>query len=410
MEQDTQKILEFVNSKRSIFLEKLKFSEKSQLFLTQLISNCKSEYESDKKFPQTNIESRFIESNYPFEKSISHSTIPEIIDAKINSLRKYLYKSTVLIYGRTYNFNIILFPKRQSFNVLENEAKEIVDQACFWLRIGTKYAPMNCSKYVDVFFYMTDEKKVLPHYKHDYVDMLHVNTAFTTSCTTNTQITLFRKEEWFKVFIHESFHNLGLDFSQYFQPNATVNSEILKIFPINSDIRLYESYCEMWAEIMNVIIINVFAHSRTNSKNMIVRIEHDMQCEQMYSYFQMAKLMDHFGINYQDLFDMNPKSVEKRKQYREKTAVFSYFVAKSILMYNINGFLEWCFVNNQGSFGFKNPDTNVLKYARELVISKHRDPKYLKIIENIENAFFSPKIRIKNSKFIYENLRMSVFG
>ena len=79
-------------------------------------------------------------------------------------------------------------------------------------------------------------------------------------------------------------------------------------------------------------------------------------------------------------------------------------------MYNIDAFMEWCLINNNGSFGFKNPDTNVVKYARELVISKHRDPNYLRTIENVEKTCFSPKTIVPNMKFIYGNLRMSVFG
>jgi hypothetical protein len=129
----------------------------------------------------------------------------------------------------------------------------------------------------------------------------------------------------------------------------------------------------------------------------------------------MAKLMNHFGINYSDLYQVSAK----RNQYREKTAAFSYFVIKSLLMYNVDAFMEWCLANNVskndsssmlGSFAFKNPDTNCVKYAHDMVITKFKQPDYVKTVDDVETSFFSPRMRIQNTKFIYENMRMSVFG
>jgi hypothetical protein len=415
--EDTHKIINFIqNSSLRTTVAPLKFSDKSRFFLSQLINVCKTEFQRSnmKRLPHTNPESRFIDAEYPFPKSTSYSTVPKEIDLIINHHNKYLHKASVAIHERTYNFNIILFPKRKSIQVLQKEAELIVDQACLWLKFGTKYAPQHCSNVVDVFFYMTDHKKLLPKLSHDHIDMAHVNTAFTTSCASNTEITLFRKEEWFKVFIHESFHNLGLDFSHCVEPAAAANARILAAFPINSDIKLYESYCEMWAEIVNVMIRAIIKHPRTGTENMIAHIERDLQYERVYSLFQMAKLMNHFGINYSDLYQVSAK----RNQYREKTAAFSYFVIKSLLMYNVDAFMEWCLANNSvskndgiiGSFAFKNPDANCVKYAQDMVIAKFKRPEYVETVDNVESSFFSPRMRIQNTKFIYENMRMSVFG
>ena len=83
-------------------------------------------------------------------------------------------------------------------------------------------------------------------------------------------------------------------------------------------------------------------------------------------------------------------------------------------MYNVDAFVEWCLTNNGssmlGSFAFKNPDTNCVKYAREMVVSRFKQPEYVKIVDNVEDTFFSPRMRIQNTKFIYDNMRMSVFG
>ena len=43
----------------------------------------------------------------------------------------------------------------------------------------------------------------------------NVNTAFTLACSPNSEMVIFRREEWKKVFIHETFHTYGLDFSSH---------------------------------------------------------------------------------------------------------------------------------------------------------------------------------------------------
>ena len=53
----------------------------------------------------------------------------------------------------------------------------------------------------------------MPDSNIDIIDQIHVNTGFTTTCPVDSEIVIFREEEWFKVFIHETFHNFALDFS-----------------------------------------------------------------------------------------------------------------------------------------------------------------------------------------------------
>ena len=60
---------------------------------------------------------------------------------------------------------------------------------------------------------MTNLRKQLPSNMLDVLDVEHVNSAVTTSCTTSGSLVIYREEEWFKVLIHELFHVMGLDFS-----------------------------------------------------------------------------------------------------------------------------------------------------------------------------------------------------
>jgi hypothetical protein len=55
--------------------------------------------------------------------------------------------------------------------------------------------------------------------------------------------------------MHETFHSFGLDFSERHSQNES-NQIILSLFPAvdkKTDIRLFETYCEMWAEIFNLM-------------------------------------------------------------------------------------------------------------------------------------------------------------
>jgi L-rhamnose isomerase len=64
-----------------------------------------------------------------------------------------------------------------------------------------------------IYIYHTSLLKILPNTNVDILNENNVNTAFTRTCPSNSEIVVFRKEEWFKVFIHETFHSFGIDFA-----------------------------------------------------------------------------------------------------------------------------------------------------------------------------------------------------
>ena len=112
--------------------------------------------------------------------------------------------------------------------------------------------------------YFIDLKKTLPRKHDDPIDQIHVNTAFTTTCQPHTNVHIFREEEWYRALIHESFHNLGLDFilmDSKFKKIA--EDRIRAIFPVTiTELRFYETYCEMWGEIMNCMFMVYFIENR----------------------------------------------------------------------------------------------------------------------------------------------------
>jgi hypothetical protein len=197
-----------------------------------------------------------------------------------------------------------------------------------WLYILTEYANKECSKQITIYFYFTTHEKILPVSNIDILDEIHINTAFTTTCPSNSEIVIFRKEEWFKVLIHETFHNFGLDFSDI--NNDVCVQEIRDLFQVKSDVNLYESYAETWAEIINVSFCSFI---KLKNKNSIDDFLHNFQefmiYEMNYSYFQLIKVLDFMGIQYKDLCCNNSKSIMmKETLYKENTNVLAYYVIK----------------------------------------------------------------------------------
>ena len=89
-----------------------------------------------------------------------------------------------------------------------------------------KYSTKKCSNKLNIFLFFSKLEKTLPEYG-EQMERHNLNNAFTYPCTDESELTIYRKEEWFKVFCHESMHNLGLDFSSM---DDTISKEIFITF------------------------------------------------------------------------------------------------------------------------------------------------------------------------------------
>lgn len=296
-------------------------------------------------------------------------------------------------------------PIIMSDSEIENKIQRTIHKIYLWLSVATSYITKltKCSKEVNIFLYLTHHSKFLPNSPRKKIDQTCANTAFTTSCVmVKTNIHIYREEEWFKVLMHETFHNLGLDFIDI--DNNQVNLEILKLFPISvTDIRIYETYAELWAEIMN-IMFTVFLSDPPKKKGRlplvkwISMMEKMMEMEMEFTIFQVKKVLDHQKLKYTDLF-----IPEKAVYYHEDTQAFSYYILKSIWMLHLNAFLEFCAKQPGGSslkfqLSPKNLDIFIEK-MKKLAKSKLLIEKYAK--KNMDST--------KESVFANTTLRMTLY-
>jgi hypothetical protein len=265
-----------------------------------------------------------------------------------------------------------------------------------WLYIISKYSSYKCSQKLNIYIYSSELLKILPQ-QNIVLNQEHINTAFTNLCS---EIIIFRNEEWFKVFIHETFHNFNLDFSNM---NIEKCNRIIKnIFYVNSDVNLYESYAEFWARIINISFIS-YIHTN-NFNNFSKAFERLINIEISYSTFQMIKILDHMNLTYYDIIDTF------QEKYKESTNVLSYFVITNILLFNYVDFLSWCYSDNN-LYDFKKTNTNILDYCK-FIKNKYYNNIFLENINKI-NIFYlkMKKSKNKNKKINYlmKNLRMTVY-
>ena len=321
------------------------------------------------------------------------------IQSHINKFSKTEIKYTFKLFARQITIIFVveeMNPNLQMYN-------KHVESMILWLHVLNKYASPRCSNTLIVYLYFTSLEKQLPNSNSVVLNELHVNTAFTTTCPADSEIVIYRKEEWFKVFIHETLHNYEVDFSNMNMSECI--KHILSLFPVKSDVNLFEAYTEFWAELMNVLLFS-FLHikDKSNLKDFLHNAEYLINHERSYSYFQLAKTLDFMGLKYTDLYTKSKQSETLRKtNYKENTNVLSYYVIKTILLSNHQTFLGWCKTNNKSVLQFTHTRENLAAFCK--YIEKHY--KTANMLEGVEHAAKFLKKHPRN-RFLHTNMRMSI--
>ena len=352
------------------------------------------------------------------------------------SIKKILSANQII---RPKNFNAKNFPEQvrnhidetamseiyYSFSLYEREIKvffivetadvehelevynRYVETIAMWLYILNLYSPKECANSITIYLYLTSLEKKLPNSNIYVLDENNVNTAFTTTCPSDSEIVIFRKEEWFKVLIHETFHNFGLDFS--IMNSEIINNCILNIFNVNSQVNAYEAYTEFWAEIINALFCGFFSQrDKLNFNEFLSNVEFYINFERTFSFFQLTKTLQFMGLTYKDLYSKTEKSkINRENLYKEKTNVLSYYVLKTILLNNFQGFLDWNKKNNFSLLDFKKTIGNQKEFCK--FISKNYKTKTMLEGINESEQFHSKLSSRKGSmKYILSNMRMSI--
>lgn len=218
----------------------------------------------------------------------------------------------------------------------ENKISKYLQMMVFWLHIVSQYTNKHVcnSETLTIIVILSDLKKAVPSPSCETectIEKPMVNTGFSDKCR---QIVIYRKEEWFKVFVHETFHNYGLDFVTY--SNSKVCQQLLEFFKIeeNLEVKLFEAYTESWARIINCLLL-AYDNEKTNLGRFIELAERNIQLERLNAYFQMCKILHYMNLRFENL-----------KTYTEETSNLSYYFFCAILYSDYQDYIQWSYTNN----------------------------------------------------------------
>jgi len=351
--------------------------------------------------------------------NFNYNSFPEIIRQHIDELSLSEISYTFSLFNRS--IKVVFIVEDANIELKINTYNKYVDSIIMWLHILNLYSSKQCANSLVIYFYFTSLEKKLPVSNIHILDEKHINTAFTTTCPKDSEIVIFRHEEWFKVFIHETFHNFGLDFSDINNDNC--HDHLLKIFKVNSLVNSYEAYTEFWAEIINASFcsfyslknVNRLNDTITNQKEFLSNAEFFINFERCYSFFQLVKILDFMGLSYQDLYLNRTESKLLRETlYKENTNVLAYYVIKTVMMNNYPSFLSWCDKNNLSLIAFKKTITNQQKFCEFI----EKNYKSASMLENVDNSelFLEQLKKKKNTaainqkmkQLLLNNLRMTI--
>jgi hypothetical protein len=185
---------------------------------------------------------------------------------------------------------------------------------------------------VNLIIIFSEQKKIIQN-NTEILCCNHINSGSTYHTKI---ITCFRREEFYKVLMHELIHYYQLDF--HFTSNYYKKLEaILDVPDIIGIDRLNESYTES----LTILIMSCFMYYYNNFDK---PIKYYINKEIIFSLFQLAKILKLFGASKFDDY------LDKKIIIKQHTSVRSYFFIKTFLLLNLKDFLEFLddsfYVNN----------------------------------------------------------------
>jgi len=354
----------------------------------------------------------------PKPKLFNANAFPEEVRKHIDETMQMCFSYTFSLFNRDLKVKFIV--EEPNEELLVHVYNDYVKKVLVWFNFINKYAvERQCSKSITVYIYLTSLKKKLPESNIHILEENHVNTAFTYTCQINSEIVVFRKEEWLKVLMHETMHNLALDFSD--MNYKEVDSKIVELFPVTTRGNSFEAYTEFWAEILNASFCSYYMipSMKKNAENEFIKnFEFFLQFEKVFGIFQMVKTLNFMGLKYEDLYSKNVKSkIIRDTLYKEKSNILSYYVIRVILLNNWQNFLKWCNTHNKlnSLIQFKKTSENMQAYF-EFIKDNYNNVELLEDVKKMEKIIMNLKKTKKikageNNKeidFIENNMRMSI--
>ena len=306
----------------------LHFIEFTKIINTLNISNSRYYNTNVSEKVSTILKEHLSKSIYIDKNVISY------ISNNLNNCKIISYENT--INSKKFVFDFIIYDKI-NINNLDN----IVKKMLVFLQILIKLSKnLNnevniCSKDgVHITFFFTPFLKELNITKEKNKEILgphNVNSGFAYICLTSGSIFIYRKQDFFKVFVHESIHAYGIDKALHSDFNKNENyNKFLNIFSLNTkestNIGINESVTEFWTSLL-YLSVNSYQDSN-NLRNYIYNFERLYKIELVHALYQISKILHYNYLTYNSFINNSTST------YRENTHIFSYFIVKSLMLIN----------------------------------------------------------------------------
>lgn len=292
-----------------------------------------------------------IHSQIPHPETFSEKFISREIKECIKNDSRKLLTFECKINKRDIRLFFVLFKHHSHYHNSSCYYKNYARRVFIWLQMISLKS--SCIESLDIYVYLTPFKKQLPANNNEAIGTINANTGYTYRCEKKNEIVIYREEEWFKVFLHETLHAFGSDFEKNDNDEYISMVNLRKIFslPQEINIQLSETYSEIWARIINVAFQTYFKDPPSLESRTAEQFKKNfgfyLNLESIFSLYQCIKILDFMGINYQVLIDDSEHSKKMMHSfYRENTHVFAYYVLTSILLHSHDEFFSWCIKKN----------------------------------------------------------------
>ncbi len=367
--------------------DELNMQVKNNKFISFMYNLCKNSYNNSRALDYS---ISYHPVNTDEFSNLQHSVfMDKVFVDEIKKKMNFCYKSSVTIKNKTFFITFYT-----SLNQKINFAS-YMNKINLVLCLCLSYVKDESALTYNITMYATEFKKGLYNGFQNMIEARHVNSGYYYYNPIKKQgnIVIYRKEEWFKVLIHELFHNLNLDFNTQ---KICYKSMFSDVFFVQSEMLLNESFVEFWARTINCAIIAYMNVPNITLEEYQPIFNLNINIETLFSMHQAIHLLDIFGLNYEHIIDSKYKNTTSLL-YRENTNAFVYYIITSIFMYNFDKTIQW----------FTNNEFDMLKYnksEREVMIFNY----YLKSLVKNKN-YMNTMNRLKINMIKNVGLRMTIF-
>jgi len=316
------------------------------------------------------------------------------------------YKNTIK--GKTYIFDFIIYNDELSIKNLDL----IVEKMLLVLQLIIAISNNESRNGQHVTFFLTPFQKKL-NSNTNVLGAKNVNSGFTYPYLKNGVTFIYRKEEFFKVFIHESIHYYGIDKALHkdFSNDAKYNinyNKFINSFNIRpqdiAKIGINEALTEYWT-----FIVYLSAQSYKKSivlANFIYEFENSYKLELLHIIFQVVKILNYNKLTYSEFL------TKYSNQYKETSHIFSYYIVKTLLVYNHSDLLKSTMfdINFSSSLNIAlKSDPNSINTFFIKLLSYATDLNFINIINKVSAYITNTKTNTRSiykQRIILSNLMM----